>query len=414
MLNKSFLLFTIILSLPTFSSANSKVGELFLVDHFQSSGGRGSHNLYKNWIANKSLGGIIFWNSRNDNYLKFQTMTNDYKSAARSAGKDTPILSIDHEGRGVQRLRRQHGFTSLTTPSNLGRSITKNNSYEICSLHGRIMSKELSLAGLNSSLGTIADTYNPRSGTRHMLRSRAISSNPQIVANCLKNIFTGIDEANEKFLFVTKHFPGLGVVNGNTDTGVRRSSASSLAQDTQNLFPFKEIIKFTERSYRMGLGLMASNAIYPLYDANAPAPESPKILTDLLRRELKFSGIIISDALWVGQYEGLSSTQFKVALSKMVLAGMDMLMIPSSKFERNYAFFVNFYNGEISDNVANPLLRSTGLTKRALIRSFQNSVDKAVVRIRRTKKSLNNSLVEEGIRPADQTQRLRQDYNSLL
>lgn len=411
---KSFFLF-IILSLTSIAYADTKVGELFLVDHFNSAPGRGAQNLYKNWIMNKSLGGMVFWNSNRDNYLKFQTMTNDYRAAARAVGKGTPILSIDHEGKGVQRLRSSQGFTNLATPSDLGRSIVKQNSYEVCSLHGEIMSKELSLAGINTSLGTIADTYNPNSGTRNMLRSRSISNNPRVVANCLKEIFSGIDDSNKDFLFITKHFPGLGVVNGNTDTGVRHSRARSQEEAVFNLFPFKEIIKFTERSFRNGLGLMASNAIYPLYDQTSPAPESKPILTDLLRKKLRFSGIIISDALWVGQYEGLSRTQFKIALSRMVLAGMDMLMIPASKFERNFVFFSNFYNGSVSSEISTSLMRSNGYnSERELVRAFRKSVDSAVRRIRKTKKKLGSRPVQEGLVPKDQTQALRRDYQNLL
>ncbi len=396
--------------------ANSKVGELFLVEHYSSAPGRGANRTFVNWIQEKSLGGMIFWNGNRDGFRKFQTMTNDYKTAAQAVGKSAPILSIDHEGQGVQRLRSSQGFTNLTRPSNLGRAVQKNNSFEVCSLHGEIMAKELSLAGINTSLGTIADTYDPNNRRiRGLLRPRSISTDPEIVSGCLKSIFDGIRNSNEKFLFITKHFPGLGAVNGNTDTGSRHSLSTSIEQANFNLLPFKNIIKYTERNFRFGLGLMSSNAIYPLYGSERPASESQAVLTGLLRKNLKFSGVLVSDGLWMGHYQNLSSFNFKVAISNMILSGMDMLMVRARDFERLYSFFYNFYNNEVSDEISEKLIALNGFSSKArLVRAFQQRVDESVRRIRRTKERLGVVIVSEGLKPSEQTQGLRRDYNNLL
>jgi beta-N-acetylhexosaminidase len=110
-----------------------------------------------------------------------------------------------------------------------------------------------------------------------------------------------------------KHFPGLGRTRSNTDLG-RVSVAASAAALRADLEPYRRCGAAETRL------VMLSNAIYPAFDPDRPAPFSPAIVTALLRGELGFTGVTITDTLGA---PGIASSTTALRATR---AGVDILL----------------------------------------------------------------------------------------
>lgn len=410
------MLMPLFLGLPTWAA---DIGQLFLLEHYGS-----AHNSrVSQWIRDQHLGGLVFW-TNGASFAQVKNTLTRYHQAATQSGQSAPIFSIDHEGRTVQRLTGRHGFTLLQDPNVLGQTVAKfeqwgaDDPLEVCELHGAIMALELSAVGFNSSLGAVADVYRPNRGARHMLRSRGISQDPEIVAACVSSILEGASQY-DPFVYFTKHFPGLGSINRNTDVGVAHS-VNSPQEERVNLYPYREAIESANRMgrKRTNLGIMTSNAYYPVYDQHRPAVESPLIQVNLLRNDLKFRGLVVTDALWVGKYEGMSSNSLRKEVAQIIIGGADLLMLPSRHFVAVYNYLQNFYSGTIPRNDLEELKRRNGFSSdQAVVRAFKSQVDNSVRRIKQVRSRLdsNDFYRETGNHsPASYTVGLRARYNELI
>ncbi|MEZ4744022.1 MAG: hypothetical protein R3B45_16505 [Bdellovibrionota bacterium] len=70
-----------------------EIGQLFMVDHYKLAPHYGSHKIYKDWIKNYQLGGMIFWNGGDNSAIEFRTALADYAETAASADVPIPIFS---------------------------------------------------------------------------------------------------------------------------------------------------------------------------------------------------------------------------------------------------------------------------------------------------------------------------------
>jgi beta-N-acetylhexosaminidase len=115
-----------------------------------------------------------------------------------------------------------------------------------------------------------------------------------------------------------KHFPGFGRATQNTDDALVTIDASREELET-DLEPFKAAIE-------AGVPLvMASHALYPELDPDYIASQSPAILQDLLRRELGFEGVVITDSMEAEAVVARSSVE--VAAERALAAGADLLLM---------------------------------------------------------------------------------------
>ena len=361
MISKIRFIFFVLFSFCLTTNAQADdIGQIFLIEHYSSTG-KSPYTVkkFENWIKNKNLGGIIFWNGNQLHAKQFRQMLNQYRNVAQSAGRSTPLMGLDYEGKKVQKLNAKNGFTNLILPRNLGESAAHGD-FELCKLHGRILSKELFSTGFNIAFSTVSDLYRPNRGSRNMFEKRAISKDPVIVSNCIKNILEGVSQESS-LIFTTKHFPGLGSVNGNTDLKKSISKARTKDEELENLFPFADVIKWSNINKRQeSLAMMASSASYPFLDDKLSlATESKVILQDLLTDQLHFEGLVISDSLWTGHYGEMNQKDRFIKYAVMVYSGIDMLMVASREFNKAYSFILSVYENKISEEIKNRILKET-------------------------------------------------------
>lgn len=169
--------------------------------------------------------------------------------------------------------------------------------------------EELRAAGLNVNLAPVADVAGPGS----VMAGRAFADPvpEQVVAASRELLDAGV-------LPTVKHFPGFGRATENTDDEPVTIDASRDELEA-DLEPFRAAI---EADVPL---VMASHALYPALDARHIASQSPAVLKDLLRDELGFDGVVITDSLEADAV--LSRSSVHVAAERSLAAGADLLLM---------------------------------------------------------------------------------------
>ncbi|QMT58925.1 beta-N-acetylhexosaminidase [Legionella sp. PC997] len=226
------------------------------------------------------------------------------------------FITTDHEGGFVQRFLRQ-GFRALPAPRVYGDIYDQNPEVgiKLARQYGEIMAKDLLNCGVDLSLAPVLDVHDKSLIIARL--DRAFHPNPDVIASLAGAFIDGMNAAGMPA--VAKHFPGHGSVSGDSHSTMPVSLASLDELKTKDLKPFIELINKGLLS-----AIMPAHVTYKAIDANKPAGFSTVWLQEILRHELEFTGLILSDCLsMTGADIGNLMTRTGEALN----AGCDMLII---------------------------------------------------------------------------------------
>jgi beta-N-acetylhexosaminidase len=205
-------------------------------------------------------------------------------NAALHALPSRPLIAIDQEGGRVARLGDP--FTSFPPARDVGAGADPALAEEV----GRALALELGSVGVDIDFAPVLDVdSNP---ANPVIGDRAFSSRADEVAACGTAFLRGLQSGG--VLGCGKHFPGHGdtELDSHVDLPTVRRARAEL--ERIELAPFRAAI-------RAGVPmLMTAHVLYPALDESRPATFSPSILRDLLRREMGFGGVVISDDLEMG------------------------------------------------------------------------------------------------------------------
>lgn len=200
--------------------------------------------------------------------------------------------------------------------------------------YGSEVARECRRVGINMVLGPVVDVIgNPRG----VIGSRSFGSDPKRVADLGVAYALGVESGD--VLSVAKHFPGHGSPSGDSHKTLPMIGRSLHQLDSIDLYPFRSYID-------AGLsGIMVGHLAVPAIDPKAlPAAVSPVVIQDLLRDELGFKGLVLTDALNMG---GAGGHRAKAAF----LAGADIVVGPGDT-EREIAEVVEAVrSGEMAEGV---------------------------------------------------------------
>ena len=126
-------------------------------------------------------------------------------------------------------------------------------------------------------------------------------------------------------MYTLKHFPGIG--KGTVDSHVEFSSIEATEHELrkEDLVPFREIINGSDKGRNFDYLIMVGHFLYPAFDTENPASLSEKIITGLLRKDLGYEGLIITDDLGMGAI--IKQYTFGEAAVKAVKAGSDLVLV---------------------------------------------------------------------------------------
>ncbi len=266
-------------------------------------GAKGPDQTLVKRVRKGQVGGLIAFESDG------QKLKSDVQQlqAAASAGNNPPLLvMVDQEGGDVKRIKS--GPPDIS-PADLGKSGDEGQSKD----QGQKTGSFLRGLGVNVDLAPVLDVS--QSNTADTIKSRTFGSDPDTVATVGVAFAQGLQDGG--VVATAKHFPGLGRATVNTDDNAVAIAATS-DQLQSDLKPFRAAID-------AGVGMMmVSTASYPTLGAKKPAALSPTIVKGLLRRQLGFSGVVITDDLEGQAIAG--SIPPAVAGAGALRAGDDLLL----------------------------------------------------------------------------------------
>jgi len=222
-----------------------------------------------------------------------------------------PFLAVDLEGGKVDRFRE------LLAPLPCVRDAARAG---LARELGRIAGREVAFFSLNVNFAPVLDVASPESAP--VLGSRTAGESPQGVADFGREFLAGL--AQSGVLGCGKHFPGLGSGCLDSHFAMPRIEKSSAQLWDHDLFPFRALVS----SLPM---VMVAHAAYPALEGDAPsgtllpASLSRRIVSSLLKQDIGFGGLVISDDLEMGgALEGRTIGEAAVAA---IEAGCDMLLV---------------------------------------------------------------------------------------
>jgi beta-N-acetylhexosaminidase len=227
----------------------------------------------------------------------------------------TPLLvAIDQEGGKITRLKESSGFPATVSAQYLGTMNSRTLTYE----HAANIAKTLAELGINLNLVPCVDlNINPDNPVIGRLE-RSFSAEANIVT---KHALAFI-EAHQKqgILCAIKHFPGHGSSAGDSHLGlVNVTDTWSPAE----LKPYKNIIKAG-----MADAIMTAHVFNAHFDDKYPATLSKPIISGILRKQLDYDGVVISDDM---QMQAITSNYgFEAAIQAAIEAGVDIILIANN------------------------------------------------------------------------------------
>jgi beta-N-acetylhexosaminidase len=228
------------------------------------------------------------------------------QSAAKAGGNPALLVMVDQEGGSVKRLK---DGPPTVSPADLGKSGDEGQAKD----QGQQTGAYLRGLGVNVDLAPVLDVATPL--TAGSIKSRTFGSDPATVAKVGVAFAQGLNDSGA--VATAKHFPGLGRATVSTDDRAVTIAATS-QQLQSDLLPFKAAVA-------AGVPMvMVSTASYPTLGAKKPAAFSPTIVKSLLRGQLGFDGVVITDDL---ESPAVTGTLPPVVAARSALAAGDDLLL---------------------------------------------------------------------------------------
>ena len=265
----------------------------------------------KSFLNSTPPGGFILMKENITTFDKTRQFVSDLKENSRIP----LIISIDEEGGSVQRLKYLMDFKVSDIPFMYSVGLTNN--YDLAYNIGKIIAEEVRTIGVNVDFAPVIDIYSNPNNT--VIGKRSFGSDAEIVSNMAVHFTKGLEDNG--VIGVYKHFPG----HGDTDI----DSHEALPIINKNLDDLKafELVPF-ESAVKAGAKMIMVGhiAIPEVTHDNTPASLSKEVI-DILKDDLNYNGLIVTDALNMGAISDNYSNE--EAYIKAVEAGNDLLLIPS-------------------------------------------------------------------------------------
>ena len=266
-------------------------------------------------IAQGRVGGVILFDydialDKPERNIKSPEQLKAVTSDLQPASEEPLFIAVDQEGGQVSRLKEKHGFSPGASQARLGR----RNDPELTAKNASRTAETLARMGINLNLAPVVDlNVNPDNPVIGSLE-RSFSNDPDKVALHARQV---IQEHRKKgVLTALKHFPGHGSSSRDSHQGFTDISKS---WSKTELEPFKEILQTVGADM-----IMTAHVFNSRLDPKWPASLSSRILNDLLRLEMGFDGVIISDDMQMGAIR--KEYDLETALERTVLAGTDIIV----------------------------------------------------------------------------------------
>jgi beta-N-acetylhexosaminidase len=260
-------------------------------------------------IRDHALGGVILYGKNCVDPDQVRELINSLQDEAREVGAPYPLLiAIDQEQGRVVRLRE--GMT-LFPPMG---AIARTGDPALVRGVARAVSRELLALGINWNLAPVADVVSVPSA---ILGDRSFGTDPAAVGAMAAAYVQGAEEAG--MISCLKHFPGHGGTASDSHLTSPRIDRSRADLEAGDLSPFRRGIAAGAPT------VMTAHITFPALDASQPATFSRPVIEEVLRRDLGFGGLVVSDDLeMAGAAENFSLVEGALL---SLNAGVDALLV---------------------------------------------------------------------------------------
>lgn len=327
-----------------------KVGQLFVIevagqDAFHVDEAAAALNQQRYGVATPAEavrafapGGVIYFSARGDDNLRspgqLARLSNGLQEASTGVAGIPLIISVDQEGGAVSRMPTP---PATPQPGNMALGAT----WSPADAHRayRITGAELHACGITADHAPVADVNvdpaNPVIGVR------SFGSEPRAVSAFVRAAVRGLHHGG--VAATVKHFPGHGDTDTDSHVGLPRITHSRAQLDAIDLPPFRAAV-----AAGVDIVMTAHISVPALDPSLAPATMSRAVVTGLLREELGFDGLIVTDAL---DMQGASAAYppDKAAVTA-IGAGVDMLVLSPDLPRAHAAVLAAVRSGEIPES----------------------------------------------------------------
>ena len=290
---------------------DQKLGQLLIVEYIGNSYA-GTELQYM--IAKQYVGGFLYQESNHNFEPPYNIISNvaDFSHQTMSDAQIPLLIGTDQEGGLVNRLYVFHGY--LPSAAQMAASGNPQIAYS----QGVMAARWMQQLGINADLAPVVDvhTVDPP-----VLESRMFGSDPLKVASYAGAYLNGLQQNNVAGCL--KHFPGLGAISSDPHAGLPTVNKSLADLENVDLAPYKLMIQ----KYHPAM-IMSTDVLMPAIDPTLPAELSQKTINHLLRNQLGYDGVVITDGLYM---QGISDRwTLSQAAVLSIIAGDDLVEGPYS------------------------------------------------------------------------------------
>ena len=263
-------------------------------------------------VADLHVGNVILMGRNFDSPQQVLALTQDLQRLAQTSNGVGLLIATDQEGGLVQRANSYAGFTLMPDAATVGLARCP----AVLREYGRMSGEELAAVGVNWAMAPVLDVNdNPTNPVIGAL-NRSFGPTPELVAEAALPFIAGLHDAG--VLATGKHFPGHGSTTADSHQSLPYVDKDRAALEAVDIAPFRAAID-------QGIdAIMPAHVVYEALDpAGLPATVSAPIQTGLLREELGFTGLIVTDDMGMAGITELYPPEESGV--RAVLAGADIL-----------------------------------------------------------------------------------------
>lgn len=295
----------------------------------------------RDMLGRDHFGGVLLFGENFVDAEQTLRLTADMQNANKSGGGLPLMFFVDQEGGNVSRI----GYSTIGV-SNMALAATGDpeNARKMASVHG----EEIGLLGIRADFAPVVDVNN--NPANPVIGNRSFSDDPETVSKFGCAYLNGLHDVG--IAATLKHFPGHGNTDTDSHTGFPLINNSYEELKACELIPFKAAI---DAGADM---VMTAHIQYPQIETETytsvstgeqvflPATMSRKILTDILRGDMGFQGVIVSDALDMAAITDFFSVEDIVKYT--INAGVDLLILPGVKDTKLFALTQTYLDTAVS------------------------------------------------------------------
>lgn len=288
---------------------DQKLGQLIIVE-YEGNGYNASGLQYM--VTQQYVGGFLYQYS-NHNFDPPYNVTANVAALSQQAMKDAQIpllIGTDQEGGLVNRLYVFHGY--LPSAAEMAAKGDPQFTHD----QGAQAAQWMLQLGINTDLAPVVDvhTVDPP-----VLVTRMFGTTPQTVATYAGAYLDGLQQNG--VIGTLKHFPGLGAITSDPHAGLPTVNRSLPQLQSIDLAPYTLMMQKNHPAM-----IMDTDVLMPAIDSSLPAELSPKAINGLLRQQMGYDGVVITDGLYMG---GISARwTLSQAAVLAIIAGNDLVEGP--------------------------------------------------------------------------------------